>query len=344
MAPPESLGASQRSLRSTSSSNSTTTSSALPVLDLEAQARDLEARFPGVGGMVHLLSVAYDEESRGRAAAALLKTMEESETDEGEPVARAIADANGIPLLVVLLTALSRATRESAAMALCRAARRPRDNRALIVNARGVAACVRLLASADATDLTRQAAAGVLQHVACYSMQFKVAIANAGAIPLLVGLLAEDDASDDTKADAARCLWSIAVNDQKKIAIANAGAIPHLVALVARNAHRPASIAVREAAAGALQNLAANNSDNKAAIINAGAVPPLVELLATSSLETARETAAGALQNLAKHNESNKRVLIDAGVLPPLIKTLGDAKASARSQRTSARAIENLVW
>mmetsp|Transcript_28044 Transcript_28044/g.90405 ORF Transcript_28044/g.90405 Transcript_28044/m.90405 type:complete len:831 (+) Transcript_28044:167-2659(+) len=328
--------------------------------DLDSQASEMEARYPGVGGKVHRLGLTHDEDTRGRAAAGLLKAMEESEHEEGEDVARMIADAGGVPFLVVLLAATSRAARESAAMALCRVARRPRDNRALIVNARGIAACVRLLTSADATDLTRQAAAGVLQHVACYSMQFKVAIANAGAIPLLVGLLADPNASDDTKADAARCLWSIAVNDQKKIAIANAGAIPHLVALVARRSGGEGSvssvverggplsttstIAVREAAAGALQNLAANNSDNKAAIILAGAVPPLVELLATSAVETARETAAGALQNLAKHNESNKSVLIEAGVLPPLIRTLGDDRASARSQRTSARAIENLVW
>ena len=319
-------------------------------VDLETQASQLEARYPGVGGKVHRLSLSYDEETRGRAAAGLLKAMEESETEEGEPVARMIAEAGGVPALVVLLAASSRAARESAAMALCRVARRPRDNRAVIVNARGIAACVRLLTATDVTDLTRQAAAGVLQHVACFSMQFKVAIANAGAIPLLVGLLGDVAASDDTKADAARCLWSIAVNDQKKISIANAGAIPHLVALVARRSASslgdgPSSnIAVREAAAGALQNLAANNSDNKAAIISAGAVPPLVELLSTSSVETARETAAGALQNLAKHREANKSVLIEAGVLPPLIKTLGDDRASARSQRTSARAIENLVW
>mmetsp|Transcript_19700 Transcript_19700/g.60933 ORF Transcript_19700/g.60933 Transcript_19700/m.60933 type:complete len:811 (-) Transcript_19700:824-3256(-) len=338
--------------------------------DLEALERELEARYPGVGAKVRRLSLSYDETMRGCAAAGLLRAMEDSETDEGEPVAQMIAEAGGIPLLVVLLAATSRAARESAAMALCRVARRPRENRAAIVNARGIVACVRLLSARDVSDLTRQAAAGVLQHVACYSMQFKVAIANAGAIPLLVGLLADADASDDTKADAARCLWSIAVNDQKKIAIANAGAIPHLVALVARrNDSSPRSsqrtmaddddaaededdqndggnhhIAVREAAAGALQNLAANNSDNKAAIISAGAVPPLVELLSTSDVETARETAAGALQNLAKHNESNKSVLISAGVLPPLIKTLGDDKASPRSQRTSARAIENLVW
>uniref|UniRef100_A0A7S3JQ13 RING-type E3 ubiquitin transferase n=1 Tax=Aureoumbra lagunensis TaxID=44058 RepID=A0A7S3JQ13_9STRA len=320
------------------------TSEALAERDrlMEERGAELESRFPGIGLKVHRLSSHYDEEVRARAAASLLKSMEDMEIDEGEPVARAIAQAGGIPLLVILLAG-SPPAREAAAMALCRLARRPRDNRVLIVNARGISACVRLLQTnlLAVTDLTRQAAAGILQHIACFSMNYKVAIANAGAIPLLVKLLDDQSASDDTKADAARCLWSIAVNDQKKIAIANAGAIPLLVNLIDRDA---GSIGVREAAAGALQNLAANNSDNKAAIIRAGAVPPLVRLLANSQVETARETAAGALQNLAKHNEDNKSVLIEAGVLPPLIATLSDANASARSQRTSARAIENLVW
>jgi len=90
-----------------------------------------------------------------------------------------------------------------------------------------------------------------------------------------------------------------------RAAIAAAGGIPPLVALA-----RGGSDGQKEAAAGALANLAWN-ADNQVAIAQAGGIPPLVAL-ARGGSDGQKEAAAGALANLA-WNADNKKAIKKAG-------------------------------
>ncbi|KAJ8599050.1 hypothetical protein CTAYLR_009819 [Chrysophaeum taylorii] len=308
---------------------------------LHAELEQLSRDFPQTGALVHRLAADYADVEREGAARAIVRVCDETEDEEATTLE--IRHAGGIPALVVLLSSTGAGMQEAAALALWKVSRRPRENRVVIANARAIPPLVRILSSA-ATLVTKQAAAGILQNLSCYSSNFKVAIANAGAIAPLVRLVGLDPAAsphvDGVREDAARCLWSIAVNEQKKIAIASAGAIAPLVRLVAEGTND----GVREAGAGALQNLAANNSDNKAAIVAAGAIEPLVRLVAVGTTDGAKEAASGALQNLAKFNDANKAAIVRAGAIPPLAAVVGDASRSDKAKRTAARALENLAW
>ena len=70
----------------------------------------------------------------------------------------------------------------------------------------------------------------------------------------------------------------------------------------------------KEAAAGALRNLAVN-ADNKVAIAGAGAIPPLVALLSSGTAAGKEEAAAGALWNLAL-TPDNRVAIAGAGAIP----------------------------
>lgn len=309
-------------------------------VELERLCRE----YPYTGAHIHRLAPEFTDADREAAARALVRECEEAE--EEEAVTLEIRHAGGISALVLLLSSSRGATllQEAAALALWKVSRRPRENRVVIANARAIPLLVRTLSSPRATILAKQAAAGILQNLSCYSSNYKVAIANAGAIRPLVRLISLDSSAghevDGVREDAARCLWSIAVNEQKKVAIANAGAIAPLVKLVAEGAND----GVREAGAGALQNLAANNSDNKAAIVAAGAIEPLVRLVTEGITDGAKEAASGALQNLAKYNEANKAAIVRAGAIAPLAAVIGDPARSDKAKRTAARALENLAW
>lgn len=311
---------------------------------MSVELERLSREYPYTGALIHRLAPEFSDADREAAARALLRECEEAE--EEEAVTLEIRHAGGISALVLLLSSNrgSILMQEAAALALWKISRRPRENRVVIANARAIPLLVRTLSSPSATILAKQAAAGILQNLSCYSSNYKVAIANAGAIRPLIRLISLDSSAgrgvDGVREDAARCLWSIAVNEQKKVAIANAGAIAPLVKLVAEGAND----GVREAGAGALQNLAANNSDNKAAIVAAGAIEPLVRLVTEGITDGAKEAASGALQNLAKYNEANKAAIVRAGAIAPLAAVIGDPARSDKAKRTAARALENLAW
>lgn len=312
---------------------------------LETLSRD----FPLAGPLVHRLSPDFAESDREDAARRLLHLCETNDTEEAAAVSLEIRLAGGVPALAAAISSSSSSSsfEEAAVLALWKLSRRPRENRVVIANARAIPPLVRVLSSRDATYLAKQAAAGILQNLSCYSSNYKVAVANAGAIPPLVQLISlrseptsSVDYMEGVREDAARCLWSIAVSEQKKIAIAKAGAIPSLVRLVAEGTND----GVREAGAGALQNLAANNTENKTAIVAAGGIAPLVRLVADGATDGAKEAAAGALQNLAKHDENNKAAIVRAGAIPHLAAVVRDSCRSDKAKRTSARALENLAW
>ena len=89
-------------------------------------------------------------------------------------------------------------------------------------------------------------------------------------------------------------------------AIRQVGAVPQLVALLYAG---EASEATQQAA-GALRNLAANNSENnsenKEAVREAGGIAPLVALLSAGPESLCAQKAAGALRNLAASNSPNQ--------------------------------------
>jgi hypothetical protein len=80
---------------------------------------------------------------------------------------------------------------------------------------------------------------------------------------------------------AAKTLRSLAANPENKVKIVAAGAISPLVALLGPQS----SAGVQEQAAGALRNLALNNSENKVKIRHAGAVGALNRLLSATDEE-----------------------------------------------------------
>jgi hypothetical protein len=97
------------------------------------------------------------------------------------------------------------------------------------------------------------------------------------------------------------------------------GVMPRLVQLLG-----PGSASEeREAAIGALRNLAAVGKDGPgsqiyAAIIAAGAISPLVQLLVRDSPEGVQVAAAGLLTKLAASNARHRLAIVDAGAIPRL--------------------------
>ena len=73
--------------------------------------------------------------------------------------------------------------------------------------------------------------------------------------------------------------------------------------------------------AGALGNLAWNNTANRDAIREAGAIPPLVALV-TSGAAGGRQEAAGALHGLAWNNVANQAAIVAADTVDALLGTL----------------------
>ena len=70
--------------------------------------------------------------------------------------------------------------------------------------------------------------------------------------------------------------------------------------------------------AGALGNLAWNNTANRDAIREAGAIRPLVDLVRSGTAD-GRADAAGALNNIASDNAANQAAIVEAGVVGPLV-------------------------
>ncbi|KAG1678485.1 hypothetical protein FOA52_014516 [Chlamydomonas sp. UWO 241] len=141
------------------------------------------------------------------------------------------------------------------------------QNQAAVAAAGAIPALVRLLQdSEDAHD----EAAGALQSLARHHNHNQAAIADAGTIPALVRLLCRKD--EYLQFAAACALDDLAANHaQNQTAIADAGAIPLLADLVfgldTDEMYMSSDTKmVFEAAAAALDRLAAGNAPNQAAI------------------------------------------------------------------------------
>ena len=75
-------------------------------------------------------------------------------------------------------------------------------------------------------------------------------------------------------------------------------------------------------AAGALRNLAANNTANQDLIREAGGITQLVQLLHAGPNSIAAQESAAALANLAAGNTTNKNAIREAGAIAPLVQLL----------------------
>ena len=120
-----------------------------------------------------------------------------------------------------------------------------------------------------------------------------------------------------------------------------AGAIGPLVTLLSKGG----TIGAKEAAAGALRNLAVN-VDNQVLIVEAGAVRPLVELCKEGDNEAtaaAAEAAARALWNLAFNNEANQVAIACAGAVQPLVGLCKNGH-SVVCKEAAAGALRNLTY
>ena len=150
-------------------------------------------------------------------------------------------------------------------------------------------------------------------------------VAGRPAIPVLVAMLAKDGEA------ASLALWKLARNKENTIDIINHGAIPGLVELLTQPG-------AREAAAGALRNLASKNIPAKDAIVEAGAIPKLVSLLKEDV--NSKEKAASCLAHLALDHGKNKVAIAAAGALTPLLRLLSD---EPKVQENAAAALKNLA-
>ena len=156
-----------------------------------------------------------------------------------------------------------------------------------------------------------------------------------------VSTLLRDDHDADASERAARQLMDLAYECPENVqSIMRSGALEPLVRLLGGGGP-----GAREAAAGALRNLAVN-VDNQVLIVEAGAVRPLVELCKEGDNEAtaaAAEAAARALWNLAFNNEANQVAIACAGAVQPLVGLCKNGH-SVVCKEAAAGALRNLTY
>ena len=101
------------------------------------------------------------------------------------------------------------------------------------------------------------------------------------------------------------------------------------------------SVHCKEAAAGAIRNLAVNEA-NQEEIVSQGGVRPLV-LLCEGTDVAGAEVAARALWNLAYNSKANQQKLVEAGAIGVLVKMSKDG-GSVACKEAAAGALRNLSY
>ena len=179
----------------------------------------------------------------------------------------------------------------------------------------------------------------------------KVTIAEEGGVEVLVAAVGSAVVAPRCREKAASALMDLAFDAHNQALIAAAGGIRCLVDML-RGGSGPgggagggSTMIMREKAAGALWNLAANNAHNKEAIREAGGIPALVDLVRFGSAE-GQERAAAALQNLAANSPDNQRDIASAGGIDALVGLLQDSVSRMGSEKVQfacSRALRNLA-
>lgn len=253
-----------------------------------------------------------------------------------------IADGKGtIEALVVLAKSKhSEQAKERAAGALRNLAVESWKNKELIASAGGIPPLVDIATNAT-TEAQMDFAVGALASLALDSDNKKL-IAEAGGIPPLVAQVRNGHTAA-IQALACVALGNLTSNEvgntgkSNKMLINEAGGIPPLVDLAATG-----TMEQREAAVGALWNLAFNDA-NKTAIAEAGGIPPLVDLVAKGTPRQ-KEQAAGALANLTVDEDNRSRVVGAGGIaaLVPLW-TGSDGGQTERQKAFAHACLSNLA-
>ena len=176
----------------------------------------------------------------------------------------------------------------------------------------------------------------------------KVTIAEEGGVEVLVAAVGSAVVAPRCREKAASALMNLAFDAHNQALIAAAGGIRCLVDMLqgsGAGGEAGSTMIMREKAAGALWNLAANNAHNKEAIREAGGIPALVDLVRFGSAE-GQERAAAALQNLAAKSPDNQRDIALAGGIDALVGLLQDSVSSMGSEKVQfacSRALRNLA-
>ncbi|KAH8063085.1 hypothetical protein JL722_2244 [Aureococcus anophagefferens] len=178
-------------------------------------------------------------------------------------------------------------------------------------------------------DLENRVKAAAELRVLALDGDNKVAIVAAHGIGPLVDLCRDGTNEENAAAAecAARALWNLSINNDNKVAIAESGAIGPLVTLLSKGG----TIGAKEAAAGALRNLAVN-VDNQ----------PLVGLCKNGHSVVCKEAAAGALRNLTYNNNVNRNAMAAAGAVPILVDMCKQGE-NEMSQMHAAALLKNLT-
>ncbi|CAO2201854.1 unnamed protein product [Urochloa humidicola] len=167
------------------------------------------------------------EVTRGNAAAKEKEEEKEEKAEESarvadaEAVVRAVESGDETEVVEAAMSALRRATRESAAR-----------RRALCASPRLLAALRRVLLSSRHTPTARADAAAALANLTL-EPENRVPLVRAGAVPALVDAVSSSSsAPPEGREHAAGALFGLALHDGNRAAIGVLGAIPPLLALL----------------------------------------------------------------------------------------------------------------
>ena len=233
----------------------------------------------------------------------------------------------------------SEQAKERAAGALRNLAVESWKNKELIASAGGIPPLVDIATNAT-TEAQMDFAVGALASLALDSDNKKL-IAEAGGIPPLVAQVRNGHTAA-IQALACVALGNLTSNEvgntgkSNKMLINEAGGIPPLVDLAATG-----TMEQREAAVGALWNLAFNDA-NKTAIAEAGGIPPLVDLVAKGTPRQ-KEQAAGALANLTVDEDNRSRV-VGAGGIGALVPLWTGSDGGQTERQKALRTRASPIW
>lgn len=221
--------------------------------------------------------------------------------------------------LVQLLSSNNTGAQERAAHALYELANDQPSSPVVIVNAGAISPLVHLLQFG--TLLAKRESAAALACLARGNPKNQLAIAIG-----LVELLGSGEAEGQEA--VTKLLLELASDVECREAIAKAGAIQRLVTQL-----KGSSVAVQEYAAAVLAHLTAVSQENVQECAQHGGIKPLVALLASESA-AAQAHAAKVLSDMTKKSTKNQAMVVQEGGITPLVALLisgvsAEAKAEA---------------
>ena len=228
----------------------------------------------------------------------------------------AIADAGGIPPLILLLDGHSDVHRYVAG-ALWSLADKQQTNQMSIAQSGGIAPLVTLLKNGSKSTREKETAAGAL-HALAEAFENRVAIADAGGIAPLVALF--DGGSPEAIEQASGALLTLVTQN-----VPNQTAIANEAVSMLKNG----SVTAQEHATELIRNLALD-AGNRGAIAKAGAIPELTMQLEAGSLK-AMGLAANGLALIALKSAEHR-----ATVTQELVKLLGSNDEAVRQRASEA--------